>query len=250
MGKKFTDKTGEINYNNFGSKMIITRGNKYMDIDIYFPEYDWTFYHNRYEHFKSGNVKCPYEPRFFNHGYMGEGKYILSKDKCSRTWTDMLRRCYSEKSLEKNQSYKDCTVCDYFLNFQNFAEWYYDNIYFIEEECMQLDKDILVKGNKIYSPSTCIFVPQRINDLFVNKKANRGQYPIGVHKHNTSYITYCTCGNSQRIYLGSFNTPHKAFLMYKINKELIIQSIAEEYKDKIPHQLYEAMMNYQVEEND
>ena len=54
----------------------------------------------------------------------------------------------------------------------------------------------------------------------------------------------------KKIPLGTFKTPHKAFLMYKINKELVIQSVANEYEDKIPNKLYEALINYEVEELD
>ena len=35
--KKKIDKVGETNINNFGSKMIITRYNGAIDIDVYFP---------------------------------------------------------------------------------------------------------------------------------------------------------------------------------------------------------------------
>lgn len=237
--------------------MIITRGNKYMDIDIYFPEYDWVFYHARYEHFKSGNVKCPYEPIIYNVGYYGEGKYKATNKnnkstKCYNTWRKMLERCYNDKTQEKHPTYKGCSVCEEWYNFQNFAKWYEENYYEIEGQRMCLDKDILVKGNKIYSPSTCIFVPNNINVLFTKSDKVRGEYPIGVRYREEidKFNVKCNNGYKKSIYLGSFNTPHKAFLMYKLNKELVIQSVAEEYKDKIPNKLYEALMNYKVEEND
>ena len=65
----------------------------------------------------------------------------------------------------------DCSVYEGWHNFQNFAKWYEDNYYEIEEEQMHLDKDILVKGNKVYSPDTCVFVPETINGLFVKSNA-------------------------------------------------------------------------------
>ena len=73
MGK--IDRTGEEGYNKFGSKMIIKEYRKYSDIDVYFPEYNWTFKHAQYQSFKKGKIKCPYEPRTFGIGYLGEGKY-------------------------------------------------------------------------------------------------------------------------------------------------------------------------------
>ena len=75
MGRKKIDRTGEMNINSFGSKMIIKEYRKYMDIDVYFPEYNWVFKHAQYNQFKNGNVKCPYEPRYYGVGFLGEGKY-------------------------------------------------------------------------------------------------------------------------------------------------------------------------------
>ena len=72
---KKIDRTGEERVNNFGSKMIIREYRKYSDIDVYFPEYDWTFEHAEYSKFKNGNIKCPYEKRICGAGFIGEGKY-------------------------------------------------------------------------------------------------------------------------------------------------------------------------------
>ena len=82
---------------------------------------------------------------------------------------------------------------------------------------MELDKDILFKGNKIYSPSTCIYVPHRINSLFTKSDSARGDYPIGVtyHKRDCVYeskLSYLNkYGKKDRIYLGRFNNPLEAF---------------------------------------
>ena len=86
----------------------------------------------------------------------------------------MLRRCYDEKLHKKYPTYIDCKVCEEWLNFQNFAKWYYNNYYEIENEKICLDKDILHKGNKIYSPDNCVFVPNNINVLFVKSDKSRG----------------------------------------------------------------------------
>ena len=75
MGRKSIDRTGEKSINNFGSEMIITEYRKYSDIDVYFPEYNWTYKGTRYSDFKNGNIKCPYERRYYGVGYLGEGKY-------------------------------------------------------------------------------------------------------------------------------------------------------------------------------
>ena len=79
MGRAKIDRTGEENVNNFGSKMIISRYNNRFDIDVYFPEYDWTINHVTYSNFKKGEIKCPYERRTYGVGYLGEVKIIQRK---------------------------------------------------------------------------------------------------------------------------------------------------------------------------
>ena len=68
MGRKKINRTGEENINNFGSKMVIVEYRKWDDVDVYFPEYNWTFEHVQYDKFKKGNIKCPYEPRIYSKG--------------------------------------------------------------------------------------------------------------------------------------------------------------------------------------
>lgn len=257
----FIDRTGETILNNFGSQMVIVEYRKYQDIDVYFPEYNWTFKNATYITFKKGNIKCPYERRYYGMGYLGEGKYKASKNgkdtKCYKTWSHMLERCYSEKYHKKEPTYKNCAVDNNWLNFQNFAKWYYENFYQIEGERMCLDKDILNKGNKIYSDKTCIFVPQRINTLFVKCDNNRGTLPIGVYYHKQAknfqakYSVYDLKENkNKRKHLGLYDTPQEAFEVYKQYKENYIKEVADYYKKNIPDKLYNAMYEYKVEIDD
>ena len=255
MGRPKIDRTGEETYNKFGSKMIITNYRNYEDIDIYFPKYNWTFEHTRYDNFKSGNIKCPYEPRVHSHGYVGEGKYKASENgkitKYYSYWNSMLQRCYDNKFKEKRPTYEGCEVCAEWHNFQAFAEWYNDNYYEIPGEVMSLDKDILFKGNKIYSPETCVFVSNEINLLFTKSNKSRGDYPIGVsyHKRDKMYMVRCNNGKGSD-YLGRFDNIYDAFYMYKVHKEKIIKQRADEYKQYLPQNVYEALYNYQVEITD
>ena len=123
MGRKVINRTGEERINSFGSKMVIAEYRNIRDIDIYFPEYDWTCKHAEYKNFKKGEIKCPYERRYFGKGYLGEGKYKVSENRKLMDefviWYDMVRRCYDPKFHEKYPTYKDCRVEDYLLNFQN-----------------------------------------------------------------------------------------------------------------------------------
>ena len=58
MGRKRINRTGEERLNKFGSKMIIREYRGALDIDVYFPQYDWTFEHAQYTAFKRGTIKC------------------------------------------------------------------------------------------------------------------------------------------------------------------------------------------------
>ena len=143
MGKKI-DRTGEEKLNNFGSKMIIKEYRNKRDMDVYFPEYNWIFEHVQYNNFKRGSIKCPYEPRYFSKGFLGEGKYEASENGKHTDkyiiWHSMLKRCYDPEFQERHPTYKGCTVEDYLLNFQNMGKWIQDNYYEIPGERMHWRK--------------------------------------------------------------------------------------------------------------
>ena len=253
------DRTGEEKVNSFGSKMVVKEYRKYSDIDVYFPEYDWTAKHVQYNNFKNGKIKCPYEPRVYGVGYLGEGKYKAFEDGKFTDeydmWQDMLRRCYDPKLHEKYSTYKDCEVEDKWLNFQHMARWIDENYYEVPGEKMCLDKDILYKGNKVYSRETCIFVPQRINSLFTKADNSRGDNPIGVSDlPSGNYRVDCNNGYGKSVYLGTYKTKEEAFRIYKEYKEKVIKEVIDSYEGKIPEPFYsrlkEAMYNYEVDITD
>ena len=253
------NRINEERLNNFGSKIIIKKYRGALDIDVYFPEYNWTSQHTTYQNFKNGTIKCPYEKRYFGVGYLGEGKY-KTKENGKHTkeydiYRDMLRRCYDPKFHEKYSTYEGCKVEDYLLNFQHMNEWLNKNYYEVPGEQMCLDKDILYKGNKVYSRDTCIFVPQRINNLFVKCDKTRGKNPIGVSDlPSGNYQVNCNNGYGKSVYLGTYSTKEEAFQVYKTYKEKIIKEVIDSYKGKIPEPHYsrlrKAMYNYEVEITD
>lgn len=207
-------------------------------------------YNQQYVNIIKGTIVSPYDITNNNIGYMGEGVYNYINDYSAySTWNKMLIRCGNVKYKTKKPTYLNCIVCEEWCNFQNFCKWYYDNYYELFGEETNLDKDILVKGNKVYSPETCIFVPQFINSLFVKSNKTRGEYPIGV----------TCCGNKFRsrlnikgklVHIGMFDNSKEAFQSYKIAKEKYIKQVADEYKDRIPKKLYERMYTYEVEIDD
>lgn len=166
-------------------------------------------------------------------------------------WHDMMNRCYNEKFLEKNPQYRECEVCEEWWNFTNFEKWYNDNWYVIDDETIDLDKDILFKGNKEYSPNTCCIVPHVINTLFLTRKNSRGNLPIGISfdKDKNKYRA-CMSYYGVQIKIGKFDTAEEAFNRYKEYKEDFIKDIAEQYREKIPYKVYYAMLNWKVEIED
>ena len=245
------NRISESKLNNSGSKMTIINYKSSMDITVQFENGHIT--HTSYSEFKKGSVKNIFEKTFLFKGYIGEGVFKSSvKGRITKEyiiWRGMLMRCYNSKYHLTHPSYIGCTVCEEWLNFQNYAEWHKSNYYEIPGEKTSLDKDILVKGNKMYSPETCLFVPQSINSLFINTKKVRGDYPIGVRKRKDAYSAKGFYKKEQT-HLGTFYKVEDAYNAFKIFKEITIKKIAEEYKDKIPQKLYEALYKYEVEITD
>lgn len=167
-----------------------------------------------------------------------------------KAWSSMLQRCYG--NYGNHPTYEDCVVCYEWLTFSNFKEWFEnpENGYM---EGYHLDKDILNKHNRIYSPSTCCLVPRYINELFVKTDKARGKYPIGVFwsKAANKFVAKIS-KNNVSIHLGVFLSPEEAFLAYKEAKETYIKEIASEYfnQGKITKRVYDAMCNYVVEITD
>lgn len=193
------------------------------------------------------SVQC-LEPIMCGIGYRGV-LYENGRLESYIRWHDMINRCYNERFHEKQPQYKGCTVCEEWLNYSNFKVWYDQNK--IKDMSLDLDKDILFKGNKEYSPSTVAFVPHEINTLFINGKKNRGDYPLGVHfdKEKDRFRAEMSfMGDTIR--LGRFKTVESAFARYKEYKEDFIKDMAEQYKDVLPHKVYDAMMNWVVEIDD
>ena len=251
------DRTGERFINNEGYEFVIIEYNNARDVTIQFQdEHKAILEHKRYFCCEDGSIKNPYHPNKYG-GYIGQGKYKSrdeqgNKTKCYRTWMNRLKSCYDKEVWKEFPNYEYCFFNKDMLDFQKFGEWFDNNYYEIEGETMHLDKDILVKGNKEYAPDKMIFVPERINTLFCKSDASRGEFPIGVSYHKTidKYTAKCSIGEDGYKFLGYYNTPHEAFLAYKEFKEAYIKQIADEYKERIPDRLYEALYKWEVEEND
>ena len=170
-------------------------------------------------------------------------------DKVYKLWSNMLRRAFSEKHHITHPYYKDCTVAEEFRRFSDFYNWCQNQVGF-GRDGYDLDKDLLVKGNKEYHPDKCVFLPKKLNILLIKAKKSRGKLPIGVSSHNkTGFIALLSC-NGKRKHLGRFRDPIDAFNTYKFAKENLIKEFAKIYKHDIDPRAYETLMNYTVEITD
>jgi len=169
-------------------------------------------------------------------------------------WGSMLERCI-EKWWRKYPTYIGTTCSENFKSYIFFYEWCQTQTRFGNTDengkSWHLDKDLLVKGNKVYSEDTCVFLPLRLNLLLVRCNAARGSSPIGVYwiPRLGKFRAMCSEVNKQR-HLGCFDTEQEAFLVYREHKEAYIKSLAEQYKSQLDPRAYQALLNYTVEITD
>lgn len=242
---------GEKRISNEGYEMEIIEQFSCKNCTIRFTQNEVILYNRQYSNFKRGMISNPYHRGMCGVGYIGEGIYSKRENnkmsKCYSVWQSMLTRCCSEDYKNKKPTYRNVTVCGDWECFQNFAQWFYKKYKPESMQDWELDKDILIKSNKIYSPETCCFVPPEINSLLRSTKSKRGKYPIGVTK----------CGNKfrarigkDRDHLGLYHTKEEAFNVFKIAKEIHIKDVAEIWKPLIEDRIYKALYQYSIEITD
>lgn len=163
-------------------------------------------------------------------------------------WVKMLQRCYDKEYHVRKPTYIGCSVCEEWKSFVRFKDWFDANYV----DGYVLDKDILVKGNKVYSPETCCFVPAALNSLLTKRDFHRGSYPIGVQKPSRGRFLSSIHINGTTARIGRFDTIEEAFAAYKQAKETHIKEVAQKYYDdgKITKRVYDALMKYEVEITD
>lgn len=251
---------GQEKLNNQGSLMKIIEYTNSTNIIVQFQDKFGTKIKSTWKEFSTGSIKNPYYPDVFGVGMVGN-KFLttLNRKQIKEyiTWCNMLRRCYNTKEKERYPKYKNVICCEKWLLYENFYEWLHSQSNFdkwFNGNKWAIDKDILFKGNKIYSPETCCLVPSNVNGLFLKHDATRGCLPIGVSIHGNGFqARYHNPITNKETYIGEYNTPEDAFYLgYKPYKENLIKQVAKEEYNKynITRQCYEAMMNYKVEITD
>ena len=212
----------------------------------------------RLDHIRNGEIKDPYSPSVFDVGIVGTNYPATVNGRITKEynrWHSMLERCYSTIFKKKCPTYEGCEVSDNFKSYEYFYEWCQKQIGFNNEgngNPFHLDKDLLIKGNKVYSEDSCVFLPQEINKILTKRTTSRGEYLIGIYWSKTHKAFKAQVGKNKggREYLGYFKTELEAYNAYKTAKESFVKEQAEKWKDKIDPRAYEALMNYKVEITD
>ena len=203
---------------------------------------------------RKGKVKDQYVSSVCGVGILGV-KYPSAingvKTKEYMLWHSMLKRCYSDSFKKKRPTYEDCKCSENFKSYEYFYEWCHKQIGF-DNEGWQLDKDLLFKGNKVYSEDSCVFIPSEINTVLIKSTASRGEYLIGLcwDKAKNAFKAQVRKNKGKSEHLGLFKTEIEAFSAYKKAKEAFVKEQANKFKSQIDPRAYEALMNYKVEIDD
>tara|TARA_R110000851_G_scaffold229937_1_gene382690 strand:+ start:102 stop:755 length:654 start_codon:yes stop_codon:yes gene_type:complete len=193
--------------NNYGSIKVINRVHSKLVV-VEFIDTGYTCTATE-DNAKNGRVKDKIKPVIFAVGFIGDGKYS-STSRYYSIWHNMLDRCYSTEN-DKNSAYSECVVCDEWLNFQSFAIWC--DVNYIDG--YEIDKDIMVRGNKIYSPIACSFVSQeenKKNKPTMQKNNTSGVKGVNFDSNSSKWLARKSIGKGKRVRVGLFTTVEEAKL--------------------------------------
>lgn len=239
------DRTGETNVNHQGFKMTIIKYESYDKTTVEFEDKYKTQTVISYQHFKNGFMRNP------SFVWLA-GRILIDKNDVNENpiayqkYRAMIDRCYGKQKYN-NVVYKGCEVCKEWFDFENFVKWFNENYYTIENESMELDKDLFGDG-KLYSPNTCIFVPHKLNSWFAMFKDYRDRktdLPMGVNLYDNGY-------GKKRYRVNSlekgqlFDDLEEAANAYKENIKRKFKEYAENHKNEIPNRLYDKLINYKI----
>ena len=253
----YKDCVGKVCKSKSSGDFEIVKYNNAKDVEVRFLKTGYEMV-ARLGNIKIGKVKDLYSPTVYGIGILGT-KYpsaIVGRNtKEYELWCNMLERCYSDASKKRNPTYIGCEVSDNFKSYEYFYEWCHSQIGFGVEgngNPFQLDKDLLTKGNKVYSENSCVFIPKEINLVLTKSDKKRGEHPIGVSWHSKSktFVAQVNKSKGKREHLGLFKTELEAFNVYKQAKESFIKEQANKWKGKIDDRAYEALMSYEVSIDD
>lgn len=181
-----------------------------------------------------------------------------SKTKACQLWENIKNRCEYLPVVDEVRfgKYTGADACEDWKDFQNFAQWFEDvqsaGYY---EKGWQLDKDLLVKNNKVYAPEFCVFLPEEVNKSLNIKSRTRGELPLGLSyncrsggkdKNHINVRFWCKYPEFTVIRFLPSDQIDVGFSIYKEAREKYVHFLAEKYKDKLDPRAYEALRVYEV----
>ena len=222
----------------YGNFQIVKYGSC-TDVTVQFESTGYTAVYSASQ-IKAGDIRDPLVPTFMNIGIIGEGPYNHTENKSAHTrWMQMIRRCYSDDILFR--SYQDKCVYKEWMCFQHFAPWAEAQYgFYITNPVWQLDKDLLIPGNKEYGPEACCFLPKRINTM-INRDPVDGYYDCNNDDYGFGYND--TDGTN---YKRRFKSQEDGKIWYKENKERVVKEVANQYKNELDPRAYAALQSWQV----
>jgi hypothetical protein len=247
---KLTDVVGTIFVNKWDESAEVIEYKSSRDVTIKFTD-SGHISKSQINHLRNGQFLSPYSKTVYGRGYRGNTDYLQYGDESiSARWALMIGRCYDDGMRLKNPTYADCTVCDEWFSYENYSGWYMAEPY--RQPDWDVDKDIMYPGNRIYSPSTCTFVPPDINSFINLNSSRRGTWPVGVYyiKRNKNFAARCRVGGRDAEWLGVFHNHEDAFYAYKKAKESYGKVLAERFKDQVHPLVYERLRTFTVDIDD
>lgn len=236
----------EFESNNFG-KFIVLNYKSNVNVTIKFVKTGFVTTTTLIQ-IQKGTVWDKLSPSLCGVGILGEkykikdcfGKFV----KEYRVWRSMLTRCYSEDYIKRFPTYDKCEVSNNFKHYEYFYEWCNRQKGF-NEDIWHLDKDLLIRDNKLYSEETCVFLPEILNLAIVKPKAK--DLPVGVTRimNSDKFAARISRYNITKN-LGTFNDVTTAHNVYCNAKKEYIVELAETYRDKLDARAYLALIEYKV----
>lgn len=186
----------------------------------------------KYGDVKRGKIRYPYHKSVYSTGFLGEGEYSRkSHPEVYEIWAGMLNRCYNPKTQERQPTYKNVAVCKEWHNFQNFAEW--GHTHYING--WQLDKDLMSTSSKIYSSSTCVFLPPSLNKFLSSTKTTNTSGCTGIRRYgNSTKWRADIVIDGKATLLGCFTSKQEAEQAYINNRKLQAEKWKFKMKDTLP----------------
>lgn len=249
-------KVGDVFTNNQGCRAVVVQYKNYRDITIEFLD------EHKYQkvvqkrYLDRGGFDNPYFKSVCGVGFLGVGDFKTSEKLTNEKgvvcyphtkeyyiWSAMIRRCYSDDSLEKRPTYNNVNVCKEWHNFQNFAKWYKSQKKYGGD--YHIDKDLISSDSKSYSPESACLIPSEINAVIsIGYRHRVGS--IGAYKTKKGRYQCFFGKNGESFNVGTFDTEQEAHQAYVIAKEAYVKEVANKWRGRIDERVYEALMAWSV----